>query len=89
MNLLLTKEALADPKEFIDRIYALHLPSSVETKLSEIECKRLVREIFCPQFNVFPSASFEGLKEKICFTDSGRTGRHFGFYLDEQLSSRG
>lgn len=65
--LVLTKEALDDPKEFIDRIYTLQLPSRVETKLSEIECKRLVREIFCPQFNVFPSASFEADLKKIVF----------------------
>jgi len=68
-TLVLTKEALDDPKEFIDRIYALQLPSRIETNLSEIECKRLVREIFCPQFNVFPSASFEADLKKIVFQE--------------------
>ena len=65
--LVLTKEALTDPKEFIDRVYALELPSRVKTDLSEVECKRLVRKIFCPQFNVFPSVSFEADLKKIVF----------------------
>lgn len=86
-TLVLTKEALADPKEFIDRIYALHLPSSVETKLSEIECKRLVREIFCPQFNVFPSASFEADLKKIVFHRLLDEQAGILDFLDEQLTA--
>ena len=86
-TLVLTKEALADSKEFIDRIYALHLPSSVETKLSEIECKRLVREIFCPQFNVFPSASFEADLKKIVFHRLLDEQAGILDFLDEQLTA--
>ena len=32
-TLVLTKEALSDPEEFIDRVYALELPSRVQTNL--------------------------------------------------------
>lgn len=85
--LVLTKEALNDPKEFIDRIYALHLPSNVETNLSEIECKRLVREIFCPQFNVFPSASFEADLKKIVFHRLLDEQAGILDFLDEQLTA--
>lgn len=85
--LVLTKEALADPEEFIDRIYALHLPNNVETKLSENECKRLVREIFCPQFNVFPSASFEADLKKIVFHRLLNEQAGILDFLDEQLTA--
>ena len=85
--IVLTKEALINTEEFIERIYALHLPSHVETKLSEIESKRLVREIFCPQFNVFPSASFEADLKKIVF--HRLLGEQAGIlnFLDEQFTA--
>lgn len=63
------------------------LPSSVETKLSEIECKRLVREIFCPQFNVFPSASFEADLKKIVFHRLLDEQAGILDFLDEQLTA--
>ena len=85
--IVLTKEALINPEEFIDRIYALRLPSHVETKLSEIESKRLVREIFCPQFNVFPSASFEADLKKIVFHRLLNEQAGILNFLDEQLTA--
>ncbi len=66
-TLVLTKEALDNPEEFINKIYALDLERHIETNLSEKECKRLIREIFCPRFHVLPSASFEADLEKIVF----------------------
>lgn len=86
-TLILTKEALSDPEEFIDRVYALELPSRVETNLSEFECKRLVREIFCPQFNVFPSASFEADLKKIVFHRLLDEQAGILDFLDEQLTA--
>lgn len=85
--LVLTKEALSDPEEFIDRVYALELPSRVQTNLSEFECKRLVREIFCPQFNVFPSASFEADLKKIVFHRLLDEQAGILDFLDEQLTA--
>lgn len=86
-TLVLTKEALVAPEEFIDKIYALQLPSRVETKLSEIECKHLVREIFCPQFNVFPSASFDADLKKIVFHRLLDEQAGILDFLDEQLTA--
>lgn len=86
-NIVLTKEALTNPEDFIDRIYALQLPSRVETKLSEIECKRLVREIFCPQFNVFPSATFEADLKKMVFHRLLDEQAGILDFLDEQLTA--
>lgn len=86
-TLVLTKEALSDPEEFIDKVYALELPSRVQTNLSEFECKRLVREIFCPQFNVFPSASFEADLKKIVFHRLLDEQAGILDFLDEQLTA--
>ena len=86
-TLVLTKEALSDPEEFIDRVYALELPSRVQTNLSEFECKRLVREIFCPQFNFFPSASFEADLKKIVFHRLLDEQAGILDFLDEQLTA--
>ena len=86
-TLVLTKEALSDPEEFIDKVYALELPSRVQTNLSEFECKRLVREIFCPQFNVFPSAAFEADLKKIVFHRLLDEQAGILDFLDEQLTA--
>lgn len=86
-TLVLTKEALDGPEEFIDRIYALHLPSNVENRLSEMECDRLIRGIFCPQFNVFPSASFEADLKKIVFHRLLDEQAGILDFLDEQLTA--
>ncbi len=65
--LVLTKEALENPLPYIERIFALELPNKITTNISDYDEKRLVREIFCPQFNVFPAASFEDDLKKIVF----------------------
>lgn len=65
--LIMTKEALADPQSYIEKIFATELPTKKETNLTESETKRILREILCPQFNVFPSVSFESDLKKIVF----------------------
>lgn len=86
-TLVLTKEALSNPKWFLDKIYALNLPNKVRTDLSEIEFQRLVREIFCPQFNVFPSATFEADLKKIVFHRLLDEQSAILCFLDEQLTA--
>lgn len=66
-TLVLTKEALEEPQKYIDRVFNTELPNKIETDLSEYDAKKLVREIFCPQFNVFPTASFDDDLKKIVF----------------------
>ena len=58
-NLTLTKEALANPKEHIDRVFDIELPSGRFTNLSENDTNRMIKEILCPSFHVFPSSSME------------------------------
>ncbi len=86
-TLVLTKEAMTDPELFIDKIYSIELASKVETKLNELEFKRIVREIFCPQFNVFPSASFEADLKKISFHRLLKEQSGILNFLDEQLTA--
>lgn len=65
--LIMTEEALFDPLPYLERIFAMELPSKKETNLTEWEVNRILREILCPQFNVFPSISFESDLKKIVF----------------------
>lgn len=65
--LIMTKEALADPQPYLEKILSMKLPNGKETTLTEQEVSRILREILCPQFNVFPSVTFESDLKKIVF----------------------
>ena len=65
--LIMTKEALADPQPYLERILSMELPNGKQTNLTEQEVNRILREILCPQFNVFPSVTFESDLKKIVF----------------------
>lgn len=66
-TLVLTKEALADPTPYVERIFSIHLPNRVETDLTKAEAQRLIREVLCPQFNVFPTATYDADLKKMVF----------------------
>ena len=65
--LIMTQEALSDPEPYLERIFATELPGGKETNLSDNDFNRIMREILCPQFNVFPSVTFEADLKKIVF----------------------
>lgn len=65
--LIMTKEALIDPQPYLEKILSTKLPNGKETNLTEHEVNRILREILCPQFNVFPSVTFESDLKKIVF----------------------
>lgn len=70
-NITLTSEALTDPKEFIEKIFDI-TPSYKgkpvsETIISESESKILIREYFCPEFEIFPAASYFNDLKKLAF----------------------
>ena len=65
--LIMTKEALVDPQPYLERILSMELPNGKETNLTEQEVNRILREVLCPQFNVFPSVTFESDLKKIIF----------------------
>ncbi len=86
-QLILTKEALRDPEPFFDRIFSIELPNGKETVINEQESKRLIREVLCPQFNVFPSASFEADLKKIVFHRMLKEQSGILNFLDEQRTA--
>lgn len=65
--IILTKEALVSPQQYIDKIFDLDVTAGVQTDVSDQESKRLLRDILCPEFNVFPTASFENDLKKVVF----------------------
>lgn len=65
--LIMTTESLSDPEPYIKKIFATELPGDHKTNLSEHEFGRILKEILCPQFNVFPSVTFESDLKKIVF----------------------
>ena len=66
-NIVLTKEALSDPLPYIERVFEIELPNRIETNLTKKEEQLFVREILCPQFDVFPTSSFESDLKKMVF----------------------
>lgn len=66
-NITMTMEALDNPESFIEKIFDIELENHVQTDLSSSDVKRLVREVICPEFNIFPANSFENDLKKIVF----------------------
>lgn len=57
--MVIGREALEDPLPYIETLFSLDVRAGVVTDLSENEVNRLIREILCPEFNVFPPAGFD------------------------------
>lgn len=58
-RLILTSESLSDPKNDIDEIFSIELPNKQKNELSDTDAKMLIKNVLCPNFNIFPSASFD------------------------------
>ena len=86
-ELILTKEALDDPSEFIDRIFDIDLPGGKKTDISITDSQRIVRTVLCPEFDVFPSASFYADLKKIVFHRLLREQAGILNFLDEQKTA--
>ena len=88
--LILTKEALDNPLEFIESIFDVEIyfrGVAVHTNLSETESNRLVREIFCPEISVFPSSTFEADLKKIVFRRLLKEQTAILNFLDDQKTA--
>ena len=87
-NLVLTTEALDDPEPFLDRIFSLttyyNRHDIVETDVTETEEKMLVRNFFCPEFGVFPTASFDSELKNIVFHRLLKEQSNILNFLEEQ-----
>lgn len=58
-RLILTSEAISEPKEYIEKIFGIELPNRIKTDLNDTDTKLLIKNVLCPSFNIFPSASFD------------------------------
>ena len=67
VELILTKDALSDPRPYIETIFETKLPNGIETDVSEQDTKRIIRDVLCPQFDVFPTTSLEADLKKTAF----------------------
>ena len=86
-NLTMTMEALENPEDAILSIFSIELPNHVKTDLSDNEAKRLLREIFCPEFNIFPPAGFEHDLKKMVFRRLLKEQQNILNYLVEQKTA--
>lgn len=66
-RLIMTREALENPLSYLEQIFNIDLPNGIVTDLTQYEERRIIREVLCPQFNVFPTASFENDLKRIVF----------------------
>ena len=69
-ELVLTKEALLNPNEYLQRIFAIKVFSKgneIITDISDYENGKLIRDIFCPEFNIIPTATYEADLKKMVF----------------------
>lgn len=87
VNLILTKEALIDPKTYIDRLFDINLPNGKQTDISENESQCFIKEVLCPEFDVFPTASFSADLKKIVFHRLLKEQANVLNYLTEQRSA--
>jgi nuclease-related domain protein len=86
-TITLTKEALEDPETYISSLFDIELENHIKTDLSERDVKRLIREIICPEFNIFPSKSFDNDLKKIVFHRLLKEQEVLLNYLVEQKSA--
>ena len=86
-SLIMSMEALEEPEQYLQNIFKTQIPSSKETKLSDIEFNRILKEILCPCFNVFPSVSFESDLKKIVFHRMLREQSGILNFLSEQKTA--
>ena len=85
--LILTKESLEDPTEDINRIFNIDIPGGKKTDVSITESQRIVRTVLCPEFDVFPSVSFNADLKKIVFHRLLREQAGILNFLDEQRTA--
>ena len=86
-HITLTMEALKDPQKYIDSIFNIELENGIKTNLSDHDVKRLVRDIICPEFDIFPSSSFDVDLKNITFNRLLDEQKGLLNYLVEQKSA--
>lgn len=67
VTITMTKSALIEPKKFIDGIFETETSNHIETNLSKTEIDCFVKNVLCPQFDVFPTSTFNDDLKKVVF----------------------
>lgn len=86
-SLIMAKEALSDPEPYLRRMFSIELPNGKETTLTDLEKRRLIREVLCPRFNVFPAASLDSDLKKMVFHRMLNEQKGILDFLTEQRSA--
>ena len=86
-TITLTMEALEDPEPYVSSLFDIELENHIKTDLGERDVRRLIREIICPEFNIFPSKSFDNDLKKIVFHRLLKEQEGLLNYLVEQKSA--
>ncbi len=86
-KIVLTKEALTSSQKYIDEIYDIDVANITNTRLSREEEKKLLYEILCPQFNVFPSATYDLELKKMVFHRLLNEQANILNFLEEQKTA--
>lgn len=86
-NLILTESALGDPEPFISSIFETELVNGIETDLNDLESKRLLDNILCPAFDVFPTVSLDIDIKRITFQRLLKEQIGLLNYLEDQKSA--
>lgn len=67
ITLIMTKSALYKPEKFINGIFETETSNHIYTNLSKVEVNDFIKNILCPQFDVFPTSTFNDDLKKIVF----------------------
>ena len=86
-NITLTMEALHNPITAIKKIFEIELENNIKTNLSSNDVERLLREVICPEFNIFPTCSFGVDLKKIVFHRLLKEQQGLLNYLTDQRSA--
>lgn len=86
--LVLTTEALNDPEPYLNRIFEINTYFNrhdiKKTEVSESESSLLIRNLFCPEFSVFPTVSFDSKLKNIAFHRLLREQANILNFLEDQ-----
>lgn len=85
--LIMTQESLDNPEQNILRIFTRKVSSRTTTNLSDTDVTRILKQGLCPEFNVFPSVSYEADLKKIVFHRLLTEQSNILNYLSEQKSA--
>ena len=83
-SITLTKEALADPTPYIEKIFSIKAEDQVETSLRSEEVKRILENVLCPSFELVPSLAIDLEIKKEAFNRMLKEQSNLLNFLEEQ-----